>query len=458
MKPKASDIDRRSFIRTTSAAGLGLIATARGLSALPTGKSPNEKSTVAARSPAEKVVVAVIGVNSRGIVHAQNFAKLENSEVGYICDVDSRVIGRAMQAAARSQTKVPQVVSDFRRALDDKAVDAISIATPDHWHAPMTLLALKAGKHVFLEKPCGHNPREDELLIEAAAKYDKRVQLGTQRRSGPHFREAIQALADGAIGRPYLARAWYANTRGTIGKGVPAPVPPELDYELWQGPAPRTPYRDNVVHYNWHWFTRWGTGEICNNGTHEIDVARWLLGVDYPTAVFSNGNRNHFADDWEFPDTQDAIFEFAGGKTIVWHGQSCNGLRMYGRSRGTMILGTEGSLIIDQDGWVISDLKNVVTRQSIAAGQTGDALNTTGDDALTELHMRNFLDSIRTGMPLTAPIADGAKTGLLCHLGTIAHQLGRKLSIDPATGRIQGDREAAKRWSREYAKGWAPSV
>ena len=323
--------------------------------------------------------------------------------------------------------------------LDDKSVDAISIATPDHWHAPMALLAMKAGKHVYLEKPSGHNPHEDELLIAASKKYKTHVQLGTQRRSGPRFFEAIEAIKDGAIGTPYLARAWYANTRDDHRQGTRRPpVPSNLDYELWQGPAPRTPYRDNIIHYNWHWFTRWGTGEICNNGTHEIDVARWLLGVDYPTTVSSTGKRHHFADDWEFPDTQEATFEFEGNKSIVWHGQSCNGLPMYGRSRGTVILGTAGSMVIDQDGYVIADLKNKTVTQSTVA-QAGDALNTVGDDALTLLHMQNFLDAIRTGAKLNAPIADGAKTGMLCHLGTIAHQTGRILHTDPKTGDILGD-------------------
>ena len=437
-----SDIDRRDFVKQTTVAGLGILAGSRTMN----------------WSPNETVRVAVIGVNGRGIVHAQNFSKLRNSEVAYICDVDANVIQNGL-TAAKSQARAPKTERDFRRILDDKNVDAISIATPDHWHAPMTLLALHAGKHVYVEKPSGHDPREDELLMEAGKKYDKKIQLGTQARSGPHFFEALDHIKKGEIGTPYLARAWYANTRGSIGKGKVAPVPPNLDYELWQGPAPRTPYRDNVVHYNWHWFTRWGTGEICNNGTHELDVARWFLGVDYPTSVSSVGRRFHFQDDWEFPDTQEVTYEFGddGGKIIAWYGQSCNGLRLYDRDRGTTVLGTGGSVIVDRDGYELRDLKNKVVRRA-AIGQATDGLNTLGDDPLTYLHMQNFLDAVRTGVKLNAPIADGAKTGLLCHIGTIAHQAERTLRIDSKTGHIVGDSEAAAKWERTYEPGWAPTV
>lgn len=437
-----SDIDRRDFVKQTTVAGMGILAGAHRMN----------------WSPNETVRVAVIGVNGRGIVHAQNFSKLRNAEVAYICDVDANVIQKGV-TAAKSQARAPKAERDFRHILDDKNVDAISIATPDHWHAPMTLLALHAGKHVYVEKPSGHNPREDELLMEAAKKYDRKIQLGTQARSGPHFFEALDQIKKGEIGTPYLARAWYANFRGTIGKGKVAPVPSNLDYELWQGPAPRAPYRDNVVHYNWHWFTRWGTGEICNNGTHELDVARWFLGVDYPTSVSSVGRRFHFQDDWEFPDTQEVTYEFGdnGGKIIVWNGQSCNGLRLYDRDRGTTILGTGGSVIVDRDGYELRDLKNKVVRRA-TIGQATDGLNTLGDDPLTYLHMQNFVDSVRTGVKLNAPITDGAKTGLLCHIGTIAHQTERKLRIDSATGHIVGDSDAAAKWDRTYEPGWAPVV
>ncbi|HYV96418.1 MAG TPA: Gfo/Idh/MocA family oxidoreductase, partial [Gemmatimonadaceae bacterium] len=374
-------------------------------------------------------------------------------------DVDSNVLTKSAAAVAKAnpQGKAPKQVGGFRRILDDPAVDAIVIATPDHWHTPMTMLAVNANKHVYLEKPSGHDAREDELVVESTAKHGRLVQLGAQRRSGPKFFEALQALKDGVIGTPYLARTWYANTRTGIGIGTPAPVPANLDYELWQGPAPRTPYRSNIIHYNWHWFTNWGTGEICNNGTHEIDVARWMLGVDYPTSVMSTGHRFHFKDDWQFPDTQEATFEFEGGKMIIWHGQSCNGLPMYGRSRGTAVLGSGGSLVIDQDGYSIYDVKNKLVKESIAK-QVDDALNTSGDDALTTMHMNNFLESIRGNAKLNLPISDGAKTGMLCHLGTIAHQTGRKLKTDPKNGHIIGDPDAARLWGRQYENGWTPVI
>jgi len=444
-----ASVDRRNFLKTASATGLGVAMTAALPSSL-LGGSPS-------RSPNEKVVIAVIGLNGRGEVHAQNFGRLPSSEVAYLCDVDSNVLAKAMKKATASQEKTPKGIEDFRRALDDKTVDAISIATPDHWHTPMAILAMRAGKHVYVEKPCGQNPREGELLVAEQRKTGRVVQMGTQQRSSARTIEALAALEDGVIGRPYLVRAWYANTRTGIGHGKPAPVPANLNYELWQGPAPRTPYRDNVIHYNWHWFTRWGTGEICNNGTHEIDIARLALGVDYPTRVSSCGGRYHYDDDWQFPDTQEAVFEFGGAKTIIWQGQSCNGLKTFDRSRGTAILGTQGSLVLDRDGYIIYDLKDKVVKQNIEP-KGGNGLELAGDDAATSVHMQNFLDAIRTGATLRAPIAEGAKSVLLCHLGNIAQTTGRKLQIDSATGRIVGDEQAMRHWSRTYAPGWDPVV
>src|SRR5438270_10662098 len=295
---------RRKFLKTASAAGLSLAAGPR---------FPAWLST-----PGDTVKVAVLGWNGRGTVQARTFARAAHAEVAYVCDVDSLVLAKAVSAVAGVQSKSPKGLGDFRKALEDKDVDALVIAAPDHWHTPAALLAMQAGKHVYVEKPCGHNPREGELLVEAQQKHKRVVQMGTQQRSAPRSMEVVQAIKEGAIGQPYLARAWYANTRASIGRGKVAPVPANLDYELWQGPAPHAPYHDNVVHYNWHWFRRWGTGEICNNGTHEIDVVRWALGVDYHISVTSVGGRYQLEHNRLVPVTQVAYFELWRAKSMLW--------------------------------------------------------------------------------------------------------------------------------------------
>lgn len=434
---------RRKFVKTVSATGLGITAA-------------RVRPWTLAGSPGEKVVVAVMGLNGRGTVLAKGFARTPNATVAYVCDVDSQVLAKAAAAVGPLQAGPPKAIGDFRRALDDKNVDALVIAAPDHWHTPAAILALQAGKHVYVEKPCGHNAREGELIVAAQRKYNRTVQMGTQQRSAARSIELMQALKAGLIGKPYLARAWYANSRGTIGRGKEAPVPANLDYELWQGPAPRTPYRDNVIHYNWHWFHRWGTGEICNNGTHEIDVSRWALGVDTCTRVVSTGGRYQFDDDWEFTDTQEVTFEFPEGKTIIWQGQSCNGLPTFGRSRGVSVLGTAGSVVVDRDGYVVYDQKGQVMRE-VAAAKPTDPLNLVADDEMTAMHIGNFVDAVRTGAALHQPIAEGAKSVLLCHLGNIAQSTGRALRID-TDGRIIDDADAMKLWQREYAPGWMPVV
>ena len=454
-------IDRRDFIAQGAAAGAGLTAW---------GALPPIRPSAA---PSDQIRVAVMGVNSRGFVLAQSFANA-GAEVAYICDVDSHAIdvaiagvseprqtrareGQPSRTLPRLQERHPRGVTDFRRALDDNDVNVLVIATPDHWHAPAAILALQAGKHVYIEKPCSHNPREGELLVEAQRRYGGLVQMGDQQRSSPQSTSAIQQIHDGIIGRPYYARTWYANTRGSIGRGKVAAVPEWLDYELWQGPAPRTPYRDNVVHYNWHWFWRWGTGEINNNAAHELDIARWALQADYPIHVTSAGGRYHFDDDWECTDTQVASFDFEGGKTITWDGRSCNGRTVEGRGRGTAIHGTEGTVVMDRSGYVVYDNDNNEIKREMRP-TAGSALDTSGAGALTDIHIANFLASIRGEDTLHAPIHDGRKSILLCHLGNIAQRTGHALHCDPTTGRIVDDDAAMELWSREYEPGWEPAV
>lgn len=435
------NINRRKFIKSTLAGSAGLTI---GMSAASYG------SILGAN---DRVQAAIMGTNSRGHALADNFAQAENVLVSHICDVDERAVGKTMKMVKEITGKSPGGVEDFREALEDPDLDVLVIAAPDHWHAPAAIMALQAGKHVYVEKPCSHNPFEGELLVEAQKKYSMLVQMGNQQRSSLQSIQAMKDIKEGIIGNPYFGKAWYANTRGSIGMGKQAKVPGWLNYELWQGPAPRMAYRDNLIHYNWHWFWHWGTGEICNNGTHEIDVCRWALGVDYPTKVVSSGGRYHFDDDWEFYDTQVASFDFEGEKSITWEGRSCNGKLIENRGRGAAIHGTEGTMIIDRNGYLVFDHDRKLVKE-VTVENSKDTLDIVGAGNLTALHIDNFIKAVREGNELHSPIDEGHKSTLLCHLGNIAQETGKALNIDKKTGRILGDEKAMEMWSRDYEPGW----
>src|SRR5690606_3011991 len=343
----------------------------------------------------DRVVVAVIGTNDRGDQLAREVAGLHNVEVAYVCDVDRRAVEKTTASVTAVQQKQPKGVGDFRRVLDDPDLDAILIAMPDHWHAPATIIACDAGKHVYVEKPASHNPHEGELVIAAARKHNRIVQLGNQRRSWPNIIDAMAELKAGVIGRVKYSRSWYARARDPIGFGKQAPVPDWLDYDLWQGPAPHQPYRDNVIHYNWHWFWNWGTGEAGNNGVHTIDLSRWGLGVDYPTRVTFGGGRYYFDDDGETPDTQMLTFEFADGKFITWEGQSANSHGMEDGGVGVSFHGDEGSLVITGSGYKIRNREDRLVKEVTA--QTGrEAQDLNGKVLnLDAVHLFNFVEAIR---------------------------------------------------------------
>ena len=435
---------RRSFIKTTSlgAAGAAVVSSASFAGVLGANDTIN---------------LAVIGTKGRGKALTKAAGICEKARVSHVCDVDTEILGEHLEYCEKELGYKPEAETDFRKLLENKDVDAIAVATPEHWHAPMAIMGMQAGKHVYVEKPCSHNPRENELLVEARKKYGKVCQMGNQQRSSITSAMAMKEIGEGIIGDVYMGKAWYSNTRGSIGTGKVISVPPHLDWDLWQGPAPREDYRDNVHPYNWHWFRTWGTGEIHNNGTHEIDICRWALGVDFPVRVVSAGGRLHFTDDdWEFFDTQLASFEFAGGKLITWEGRSCNGLDHYGKSRGCTIHGTRGSILLDRGNYVLYDLDDNVLKhlEEKDPGTSGSTADTTGWDSLTVGHMRNFFNAIVVQEALNAPIEDGSISTMLCHLGNISQDLRRSLEVDPSNGHVLNDREAMSHWARTYEKGW----
>ena len=438
-------VTRREFLDTLAvgAAGMAITSTAKSYGQI-LGSN-------------DRVNFAIIGLNSRAYAHLASLkANHDHARVTHVCDVDSTVLKKFAAETQGALGYAPAMDKDFRNVLQLKDVDAITIATPDHWHAPMAIAGVQAGKHVYVEKPCSHNPAEGALLVEVQKKYGKLVQMGNQRRSDPTIIEAIDKIHNGLIGTPYFAKAWYANTRKSIGFGKVVPVPATLDWDLWQGPAPRRPYHDNYHPYNWHWFKQWGTGETLNNGTHEIDVCRWALGVDLPHRISASGGRYHFKDDWQFYDTLVTSYEYED-KMISWEGRCCEGMRCYNRSRGSVIMGTTGSIILDPGGYEIYNLNGVKTSE-VKNGNAHESSDLVGSDSMTVAHFANFISGVQKGEKLNSPVSVGNVAVTMLQLSNVAWEVNRVLDLDPKDGKILHDAEAAKLWGREYESGWAPHL
>ncbi len=403
--------------------------------------------------PSQKVTVGIMGLN-RGMEVAAALEKQPGVVIKYVCDVDSK---RADQGKARLEhggKQRPQAVTDYRRILDDKEVDALFCEAPNHWHGPATILGCTAGKHVYVEKPCSYNPWEGEQMIAAARKHNRAVQMGSQRRSTPGVIEAITKLHQGVIGNVYCARGWYNNKRASLGTGNQTNPPPTLDYELWQGPAPRMPYVDNRIHYNWHWFWHWGNGELGNNGIHSLDLCRWGLNVEFPVVVTSSGGRYRYHDDQQTPDTHVANYEFPGGKQISWQGLSCNN---HPDSTGFVTFyGDKGALSLGMFG----DYKIYNADDRVIDKRPDDAHGGNPWLAIDTFHTANFIAGIRNGdhFGLNAQIEKGHRSTLLCHLGNIAYRTQRTLKCNPEDGHVLDDPAAMAFWQREYEHGWKPVV
>lgn len=453
MKKNNNDLsssDRRTFLKQSFA---GTVAAASAISAL------SAKSYANIIGANDRIHMAAAGMHGRGRALVRAASMQKNVSMIALCDVDRRVFETGGKQIVEQFGSAPKNYEDYRGMMENKDIDAVLIATPEHWHAPMTIMGVQNDKHVYVEKPCSHNPHEGELLLKAQKKFSNYViQMGNQQRSAPTSNEAIKKIREGLIGEPYMGKAWYANTREPIGRAKEAEVPDWLNWDLWQGPAPRESFKDIYVHYKWHWFWKYGTGEINNNGTHEIDVCRWALGVEYPEKVMSVGGRFHHDDDWQFYDTQTATFAYAGGKSIEWEGRSCNAQATYGRRRGAQVLGTKGSVILDRNHVTFYSLSNEKTLEFSEETQSA-TMDTVGVGGLDVLHMKNFVNAIRVGEKQNSPIAEGVITNNLCHLGNYAQASGATLNIDEKTGRITNNRKVMKKyWKRDYQKGWTPKV
>lgn len=443
--------NRREFIQQSAIGATALTIGGMGLTAKSYGRiiGANDRLNVALMGCGRRV-----GAYYNALKDTNN-----NVDLAYICDVMKKQRERVAGHLNGKVSGKAIIENDIRKVFDDKEVDVIFNATPDHWHAPGTWMAMAAGKHVYIEKPCSHNPREGELLVAFRQKYNKVVQMGNQQRSAPETIEVIEAIHKGAIGQVYKALAFYINSRGEVPVPQKAPVPEGLDWDLFQGPAPRVEYQHNTWDYNWHWYGwNWGTAETGNNATHELDVARWALQVAYPEQVDVEAAKRHFINDgWEMYDTMEATFRFPGNKIIQWDGKSRSGYLTYGADRGTIIYGSEGTVFVNRDGYKMTDRfgKEIKSRKA-SGGEAGTALGGGGD--MTDLHIVNFFDVINgKSTLLNSPIKEGAVSQMLCHYANISSRINKPFKVDTRNGHIL-DKEAMKLWGREYQPGWEPKL
>ncbi len=401
----------------------------------------------AADAPNEKVVLAIIGIGStvpgsvggRGRQLIPPFAGFQDVDIAYLCDVDESFFPFGQKLLAARQRPEARVEKDLRRILEDKNVDAVIVAAPDHWHALATIWACQAGKHVYVEKPASHNLIEGRRMVEAARKYHRVVQLGTQSRSSASLARAADLVRSGKLGKIPSARAWIGGSRPNIGQPKDAEVPPGVDYHLWLGPAPERAFNANRFHYRWHWFWDYGTGELGNNGIHALDRLRWILNLDAPTRIVASGGKLFYDDAQETPDTMTVTYEFPTC-SVTWEHRVWS----RGSGAGAVVYGEHGTLVLNREGWHVE--------KGIEAADKGDGK---GEGVEGGIHQRNFIDCIKnsSGTSVSRPHADieeGHKSTRLCHLGNIAFRTGRAIRFDAQTETCVHDTEANRLLGRSY--------
>ena len=401
-------------------------------------------------SPNDRVRVACVGVRSQGRAHISHYAQMPNVEIAAVCDVDESILNARLTDIEKLGHKRPDGYTDFRKVLEDKSIDAVSIATPNHHHTLQTIWACQAGKDVYVEKPCSHDMFEARQVATVMEKYGRIVQHGTNSRSGI-AREAIQKIQEGLIGDVYMARGLCFKWRDTIGRAPVSPVPPGVHYDLWLGPAPLHAFTKNRFHYTWHWFWDYGNGDIGNQGIHQMDVARWALGVKYPAKVSAIGGHVMFDDDQETPNLLTATFEFdeGGRKRILvfevrhWMTNHEAGMGENGSSPntvGTIIYGPKGYVAIwDEDNGRYTSFLGKEQQPGPSGHDKGN-------------NWANFIAAVRSRKPsdLNAPITEGAISTMLVHLANISYRVGRTLYFDPETYTCKGDEEANALFRRKY--------
>lgn len=433
------DVNRREFLGSSARNAAGMAAGMVGLGGAAASASVQNGTS------GDRVRVGVIGVRAHGRSLAVTLAGFPDVEIAAVCDVDESLLPQASEAVAEIQTRTPKAERDFRRLLDDPKIDAVVIAAPDHWHAKMAVLACDAGKDVYVEAPASHNVIEGFLTTAAARRHGRVVQTGLQQRSGPHFQSAVEFVRTGKLGRVHLARAWTAHLRKPIGFKRSIDAPTSVDYDMWLGPAPARSFSPNRFHHNWRWFWDYGGGELAAWGVHLLDVARWGLGVELPNRISATGGKFHFNDEQETPDTLTVNFEFPSrsgkpGGAIIWEHRMWTRRGIEGRNAAVAFYGDNGTLIVDRGGWKVYDRKETLTADG-------------GDH--TPDHLRNFIDCVKTRERPAADIEIGHISSTLCHLGNIAHRLGREVVFDPGAMSFGNDAEAVALLGREYRKVWA---
>ncbi len=429
---------RRQFIKTTT----GALAVPHVVRAGQAQANANEK-----------VVLGVIGPGGMGMNHLRSLARTDRVEIAMVCDADQERMAKAAKEVEERSGRAPAAVSDMRRIFDSDDVDAVVIATPDHWHAPAAIMACDAGKHVYVEKPVSHNVREGRLLMEAVERNQVVFQHGTQSRSTAHVRRAMELLHGGAIGEVLVAKAWNSQRRRSIGKSQPEDPPGHLDFDLWLGPAPKVPYRPNMLHSIWRWWYDYGCGDIGNDGVHDLDLARWGLGAAadiHPSRIAALGGKYFFDDDMQWPDTQNVLFEYAPRdegdrpRQLIFEQRIWSPYVQEGFENGNAFYGTEGMMLLGKSGgYQLYGKRNELIEDKPSGSPDLGA------------HHGNFLAAVRGDATVHADVLTAHRSSSLCHLGNIALRVGRTLQFDPQREAIVGDEPANDLLGRRYGEHWS---